>query len=78
MPRLVQKQQEDDLAVETLTVCELMERFYELYVAMADDPCLEDLADDVAQTIVKLEDRRSLAIAVATEESQEVQSHALH
>ncbi len=78
MPRLAHDTQEDDLTVETPSVCELMDRFYDLYLTMSHDPCLEDLAGDVAQLIIELDERRALAMVVAAEESRGVLSKALH
>ena len=78
MPRLAHELQEEDLTVETPNVCELMDKFYELYLAMANDPALEDLAGDVAEVIIGLDERRSLAMMVAAEEGQGVQSKSLH
>lgn len=78
MPRLAHEPQEDDLTVETPSVCELMDRFYELYLAMAHDPCLEDLAGDVAGLIIELDERRALAMRIAAEESRGVLSKAIH
>ena len=78
MPRLAYEKQEEDLTVDSPTVCELMDKFYQLYLAMAHDPCLEDLAGDVAEVIIELDERRSLAMMVAAEESKGLQSKALH
>lgn len=77
MPRLALKQQEDELTVETASVCEIMDSFYQLYEILAQDPCLEDLAGDVAELIIELDDRRELAMLVAAEE-EAAQTSALH
>ena len=78
MPRLAQELREKDLTVETPTVYELMDRFYQIYLAMSRDPCLDDLADDVAGLIIELDERRSLAMEVAAEQDNVVKSRALH
>ncbi len=78
MPSLAQELRENDLTVETPTVFELMDRFYQLYIAMSRDPCLDDLADDVAELIIELDERRGLAMMVAAEEDSELKSKALH
>lgn len=78
MPNLAQELRENELAVETPTVFELMDRFYQLYLAMSRDPCLDDLAGEVAELIIELDERRDIAMLVAAEEEGELKSKALH
>ena len=78
MPSLAQELRENDLTPETPTVFELMDRFYQLYLAMSRDPCLDDLAGEVADLIVELDHRRDLAMLVAAEEEGDMKSNALH
>lgn len=77
MPRLVHKQREAEHSLETASVCEIMDSFYQLYQIMSQDPCLEDLAGDVAELIVELDDRRELARRIAAEE-ENAQNLSVH
>ncbi len=78
MPRLEHKIQEDEHTLEATSVCEIMDRFYQLYLVMAQDPCLEDLAGDVAEIMIELDERRDLAMLVAAEEDLGMQSSSVH
>ncbi len=78
MPHLEHEFQEDDHTVEATSVCEIMDKFYQLYLVMAQDPCLDDLAGDVAELMIELDERRDLAMLVAAEEDQGLQSSSVH
>ncbi len=78
MPHLEHELREDEHTVEATSVCEMMEKFYQLYLVMAHDPCLDDLAGDVAELMIELNERRDLAMLVAAEEEQGLQSNSLH
>ncbi len=78
MPRLEHKLQEDEHTVEAIPVCEIMDKFYQLYLVMAQDPCLDDLAGDVAEIMIELDERRDLAMLVAAEEDRGMESSSVH
>ncbi len=68
MPSLACKRPEDDdPTLGTPNVYELMDGFYQLYLAMAHDPCFDDLAPDVAELISEIDERRELAAQIAAE-----------
>ena len=80
MPRISEfYPDEDDLVTETPeNVHDLMDGFYRLYRSMADDPCFDDLAEDVAIIINEIDERRMLAIRIAQEEEHGGGNRALH
>ena len=78
MPSLSRAQLEDERAVDTLTVGEMMDGFHQLYQSMAGDPCLDDLAGVIKDLMIELDDRRNLALMVAAEEDHELRSNSLH
>ena len=70
---------EDDPVAETPeNVHDLMDGFYRLYQSMADDPCFDDLAEDVAIIINEIDERRMLAVRIAQEEEHGGGNRALH
>ncbi|MEM1200201.1 MAG: hypothetical protein AAGI06_12920 [Pseudomonadota bacterium] len=78
MPSLTREQLDEERAVETLTVDEMMDGFRQLYNSMAGDPCLDDLASAIKDLMIELDDRRNLAMLVAAEEDQELRCKSLH
>ncbi len=70
---------EEDLVSETPeNVFDLMDGFYRLYQSMAEDPCFDDLAEDVASIINEIDARRLLAARIAQEEEHGGGNKALH
>ena len=78
MPSLSRGQLDDERALETLTVGEIMDELHRLYQSMAGDPCLDDLADVIKDLMIELDERRNLALLVAAEEDHELRSKPLH
>ena len=70
---------DDDPVTESPeNVHDLMNGFYRLYQSMADDPCFDDLAEDVAIIINEIDERRMLAVRVAQEEEGGNGNESLH
>lgn len=70
---------DDDMVAKTPeNVNDLMNGFYRLYQSMADDPCFDDLAEDVAIIINEIDERRMLAVRIAHEEERGGGNQALH
>ncbi len=78
MPILSRQELEDERALETLTVDEMMDVFHRLYQSMAGDPCLDDMAGAIKDLMIELDDRRNLALLVAAEEDHELRNKPLH
>ena len=80
MPRVTEfYPDDDDMVTETPeNVHDLMNGFYRLYQSMADDPCFDDLAEDVAIIINEIDERRMLAVRIAQEEERGGGNQALH
>ncbi len=80
MPRVIQDfTDDDDLVTDTPeNVFDLMNGFYRLYKTMAEDPCFDDLAEEVASIINEIDERRILAVRIAQEEEHGGGSKALH
>ncbi|MEM7428122.1 MAG: hypothetical protein AAF441_18675 [Pseudomonadota bacterium] len=80
MPRLNHNfTEDDDLVTDTPgNVFDLMNGFYRLYKSMAEDPCFDDLAEDVASIINEIDERRILALRIAQEEEHGGGNQALH
>ena len=70
---------EDERVTDTPeNVHDLMNGFYRLYQSMADDPCFDDLAEDVAIIINEIDERRMLAVRIAQEEEGGNGNQSLH
>ncbi|MEM7425670.1 MAG: hypothetical protein AAF441_06215 [Pseudomonadota bacterium] len=63
---------------EPTNVFDLMDRLYQIYQVMVDDPCFDDLAQDIAGVINEVDARRLLAVRIAQEEEHGGGNKALH